>query len=123
VRLFFSFSYEGVKYPCALVHWFSCVGDWWDNTGMWIVKPDMSDDGETVVFIIHLDTIVWASHFLPVFGKECVSKTLLFTGTLDTFTRFYINKYADHHTFEIAFWYLFVGIWLASIGSSVRSLL
>jgi hypothetical protein len=27
VRLFFSFSYEGVKYPCALVHWFSCVGD------------------------------------------------------------------------------------------------
>jgi hypothetical protein len=63
----------------------------------------MSDDGETVVFIIHLDTIVQASHLLPVFGEECVSKTLSFTDTLDTFTRFYVNKYADHHTFEIAF--------------------
>jgi hypothetical protein len=24
VHLFFSFSHEGVKYPCALVHWFAC---------------------------------------------------------------------------------------------------
>jgi hypothetical protein len=70
---------------------------------MWTVEPDISDDGETVVFIIHLDTIVRASHLLLVFGKEHVSKALLFMDTLDIFTRFYINKYADHHTFEIAF--------------------
>jgi hypothetical protein len=70
---------------------------------MWTVEPDMSDDGETVVFIIYLNTIVRASHLLPVFGEECVSKTLSFTDTLDTFTRFYVNKYAAHHAFEIAF--------------------
>jgi hypothetical protein len=29
---------------------------------MWTVKPDMSDDGKTVALIIHLDTIVRASH-------------------------------------------------------------
>jgi hypothetical protein len=58
VHLFFLFSHEGVKYPCALVHWFLCVGDQWDNTGMWTVEPGMSDDSKTVVFIIHLDTIV-----------------------------------------------------------------
>jgi hypothetical protein len=103
MHLFFLFSHEGVKYPCALVHWFPRVGDRWDNTGMWTVKLDMSDDGETVVFIIHLGTVVQASHLLPVFGEECVSKTLSFTDTLDTFTRFYVNKYADHHAFEIAF--------------------
>ncbi|KAF8220424.1 hypothetical protein L208DRAFT_1333809 [Tricholoma matsutake] len=72
--------------------------------GMWTVEPDMSDDGETVeVSIIHLDTIVRASHLLPVFSEEHVYKTLSFTDTLDTFTRFYINKYADHQAFEIAF--------------------
>ena len=27
VRLFFSFSHNGVEYPCVLVHWFSRVGD------------------------------------------------------------------------------------------------
>jgi hypothetical protein len=103
MHLFFSFSHEGVEYPCALIHWFSRVGDRRGNTGMWIVEPDTSDDGETVVSIIHLDTIVRASHLLPVFGEERVSRTLSFTDTLDTLTRFYVNKYADHHAFEIAF--------------------
>ncbi|KAF8224092.1 hypothetical protein L208DRAFT_1122004, partial [Tricholoma matsutake] len=68
VHLFFSFSHEGVEYPCAIIHWFSCVGE-----------LDMSDDGETIqVSIIHLDTIVRASHLLPVFDEEHISKTLLF---------------------------------------------
>lgn len=101
VQLFFSFSYDGVEYPCALVHWFSCVGNSPDdNTGMWVVEPD---DDETPPSIIHLDTIVRATHLLPIFGSEHVSKTLSFTDTLDTFPRFYVNKYADHHAFEVAF--------------------
>jgi hypothetical protein len=58
VRLFFSFSHEGVEYPCALVHWFSRVGGLQENTGMWVVELDISDDGETIITIIHLDTIV-----------------------------------------------------------------
>jgi hypothetical protein len=104
VRLFFSFSHDNVEYPCALVHWFSRVGDIPDDhTGMWVVEPDITDDGEPITSIIHLDTIVRASHLLPVFGQGCVSKTLTFTNTLDTFARFYVNKYIDHHAFEIAF--------------------
>jgi hypothetical protein len=70
---------------------------------MWKVEPDISNDGKTISSIIHLDTVVRASHLLPVFDEGPVSKTLLFTDTLDTFTRFYVNKYADHHAFEIAF--------------------
>lgn len=104
VRLFFSFSYDGVEYPCALVRWFSRVGDLPDDhTGMWVVEPDTLDDGEPFMSIIHIDTIVRASHLLPVFGQGRVSRTLQFTDTLDTFTRFYVNKYIDHHAFEIAF--------------------
>lgn len=104
VRLFFSFSHDGVEYPCALVHWFSRVGDLPDDhTGMWIVKPDMLDDDEYLTAIIHLDTVVRASHLIPVFGSQRVSRTLSFTDTLDTYTSFYVNKYVDHHAFEIAF--------------------
>jgi hypothetical protein len=104
VRLFFSFSHDGVEYPCALVRWFSRVGDLPDDrTGMWVVEPDTSDDGKPFMSIIHLDTIVRASHLLPVFGQGHVSRTLQFTDTLDTYTRFYVNKYIDHHAFEIAF--------------------
>ncbi len=41
VLLFFSFAYDGVEYPCALVHWFKKHGQQPDTiTGMWIVKPD-----------------------------------------------------------------------------------
>jgi len=27
VWLFFSFTHEGVEYPCSLIHWFSHVGN------------------------------------------------------------------------------------------------
>ncbi|KAH9026128.1 hypothetical protein EDB85DRAFT_1869125, partial [Lactarius pseudohatsudake] len=106
VRLFFSFSFEGVHYPCALVNWFSCKDDSPDDsTGMWIVEPyARGGDGENPSSnIIHLDTILWMAHLLPVFGSEHVSWTLSCTDTLDTFSSFYVNKYVDHHAFEIAF--------------------
>lgn len=101
VRLFFSFSHDGVKYPCALVHWFSRVGDSPDDlTGMWVVYPD---DDESPPSVIHLDSIVRAAHLLPVFGPERISTTLSFTDTLDRFRRFYVNRFVDHHAFETVF--------------------
>lgn len=39
VRLFFSFRFCGKFYPCALVHWYSRIGDSPDeDTGMWRVR-------------------------------------------------------------------------------------
>jgi len=67
---------------------------------MWVVQRD--DEGSPPS-IIHLDSVVRAAHLLPVFGPERVSTTLSFTDTLDTFTRFYVNKFVDHHAFEIVF--------------------
>ena len=41
VFLFFSFTFQDVYYPCALVHWYSTVGSEPDeDTGLWVVKPD-----------------------------------------------------------------------------------
>lgn len=103
-RLFFSFSYNGTRYPCALVDWFSRVNDVPnDNTGMWVVEPSILDDDSKFTSIIHLDTIVRAAHLLPVFGQDRISRSLTPSDTLDEFSEFYVNKYADHHSFEIAF--------------------
>jgi len=105
VRLWFSFKHEGTYYPCALVHWYSRVGDSADKTtGMWVVKPDINpEDGTHFASVIHLNTIFRAAHLLPVYGDEFVATYLSFTQSLDAFNAYYVNKYIDHHAFEIAF--------------------
>ena len=101
--LFFLFSHNGIKYPCALVHWFSCTSELPnENTGMWVVKSDLGNDGMKHVSIIHFDTVVWAAYLLPAFWQEFVLYTLSFMDTLDTFDTFYVNKYIDHHVVKIA---------------------
>ena len=104
VCLFFSLTFQGVKYPCALVHWYSHVGQSADSDmGMWSVQPDVMDDGAPLAAIIHLDTIIRAAHLLPVFKEGLVPRDLTFSDTLDRFQLFYVNKFIDHHAFEISF--------------------
>ena len=67
-RLFFSVTMNHVKYPCALIHWYTIVGDSSDdNTGMWVVEPDILDNGQPWTSVIHLDTIEWLAHILPIY--------------------------------------------------------
>ena len=67
-HLFFSFTLDGVKYPCTLVHWFSHTGDVpSDATDMYTVEPKHSRNGQPVMSIIHLDAVFRAAHLLPVF--------------------------------------------------------
>ena len=66
--LFFSATMNHVKYPCALIHWHMIVGDSPDgNTGMWVVEPDILDNGQPQTVVIHLDTIVHLAHLLPIY--------------------------------------------------------
>jgi len=103
VKLFFSLKHEGIKYPCALIHWYSRMGDFPDeNTGMWVVQPDIRDDETQFASVVHLDTIFRAAHLLPVYGNKFVPSYLDFSQTLDAFHSYYVNKYIDHHAFEIA---------------------
>ena len=103
VRLFFSFRYYGITYPCALIHWFSRVGDAPDEgTGMWVVEPDFNDDRSPVISIIHLETIVRAAHLIGIYGEGFLPRGITMNNSLDSFNAFYVNKYVDHHAFEIA---------------------
>jgi hypothetical protein len=104
VFLFFSFSHRFTLYPCALVQWFSIIGDEPDEeTGLWMVEPEVHKDGQLYLAIIHLDTILRAAHLIPAYRtSDFVKRSLTMHDTLDEFKVFYVNKYVDHHAFEIA---------------------
>ncbi|KAI0739826.1 hypothetical protein C8Q80DRAFT_1222090 [Daedaleopsis nitida] len=96
VLVLFSFTYMERLYECALVSWYMPISDEPDpDTGMWIVAPEMEMCGWQkclVLNVISLDCIVRAGHLIGVSGRG-----------LDVFRTFYVNKYADHHAFEIAY--------------------
>jgi hypothetical protein len=104
ILLFFSFEFMNEFYPCALVRWFTCLHDEPDDdTGMWMVKPESDADGEPVVSVVHLDSIFRAAHLIPIYGESFIPHDLQPSPSLDAFQSFYVNKFIDHHAFEIAF--------------------
>jgi hypothetical protein len=103
VRQFFSFTARGKYYPAALVQWFHRSAEEPDKeTGMWIIERDQNPDGSFCFDIIHLDTIIRAAHLIGVFGEAFVPEDLPFNQSLDAFHSFYVNRFIDHHAFEIA---------------------
>jgi hypothetical protein len=101
IRLFFSFIYQGVEYPCALVDWFLKTDSEPDSdTRMYVVEPEMNGD-QRVQSVVHLDSILRGAHLVAVFGDQFVPIDLRHFHTLDAFRRFYVNKYVDAHAFEI----------------------
>lgn len=103
VLLLFSFPFQGITYPCAFVHWFSTIGEEPDeDTGMWMVQPALTEDGLPEVSVIHLDCVFRAAHLLPIYGETRIPDNVSLHNSLDAFVGFYVNKYADHHAFEIA---------------------
>ena len=103
VRLFFAIKFRDKTYPCALIHWMIRVGDEPDeDTGMWMVRPDSNADGSPHIAVVHLDCILRAAHLIGICGHEHLPKGLSFHNSLDAFRAFYVNKFVDHHAFEIA---------------------
>jgi hypothetical protein len=97
VLCFFGLQYRGKYFQCAVVQWFSYVTDSRDpDTGMYIVTPSTND-----VSIIHIDCIFRAAHLIPVYGNNFIPREITLHNSHNMFRAFYINKYADHHAFEI----------------------
>ena len=100
VLLLFSFYFRGQDYSCALVHWFTPVGDGPDDeTGMWIVRPEYEGNRRSRT-VIHLDCIARGAHLLPVFGSSFLPEEFHFSDSLHAFQGYYVSKHADHHVFE-----------------------
>jgi hypothetical protein len=104
VLIFFLFQFKGITYPCAFVCLFSTIGEEHDeDTGMWMVEPEMTDDGLPEVSVIHLDCIFRAAHLIPIYSETQIPNNVSHHNSLDAFAGFYVNKYADHHAFEIVY--------------------
>jgi hypothetical protein len=94
---------RGDYYPCTLVRWFTHVAEELEEVmGMWVVQPDTNTDESPAIGVIHLDLVLHVAHLLPVFGDDFMLLNLSPFHSLDTFETYYINKYIDYHTFELA---------------------
>jgi len=103
VLFFFSFTYAGDKYPVALVWWYlpfidSRCRD--RETGMWLVECKYCN-GKPHLAVVHVETIFCTVHLLPFFGMEPVSLDVTPDNSLDRFCVYYVNRFADHQSFEI----------------------
>lgn len=122
IKLFFSFKYLDQSIECVLVHWYETVGEAPDaDTGMWIVQPKYNvvastrnrrnraaapsgaPNKEPNIAIISAGTILRSAHLIPVYGDGFIPVGLQFSDSLDKFDKFFVNKYIDHHAYEIAF--------------------
>ena len=104
VYLFFRFSHDGVDYPCALVRWYSTSSEPDASTGLWVVQPELTRRGMRHMGVIHIDSIVRGAHLLPRFPSDTpVYREINYMNVLDVYTSFYVNRFIDHHAFEIAF--------------------
>ena len=72
------------------------------TTGMWKVEPEFDLEGEPLYAIIHLDTMIRAAHLIGE-PNGPIPANITHITALDTFDPFYVNKYIDHHAYEITF--------------------
>ncbi|KAG2739040.1 hypothetical protein P692DRAFT_201842704 [Suillus brevipes Sb2] len=92
---------RGGFYPCAVVRWFNRVGNAPDDEmGLWMVEPS-SINGHAHFAVTHVESIFRSAHLIPVYGIEPLPPAIKSHHVLDIFTLFYVNRYADHHAFEI----------------------
>ena len=103
IFLFFTFVHKNSLYPCALIQWYSFISNERDeDTGMWMVEPDIQSDGSRLLAVVHIDTIYRAAHLMPAYcTAQFIDRSLGMHDSLDSFSLFYINKFADHNAFEI----------------------
>jgi len=102
LRLLFSFEFEEVKHCAALVQWFTFVDESPDkDTGMWIVERKVRADGLPHVGFISTKDILRNCHLIPVYGTIKVPLKISAQDSLVAFKTYYLNRYIDHHAFEI----------------------
>jgi len=71
---------------------------------MWVVRTGYHSRNLRNIAVIHIDAIYRAAHLIPIYAAQNIDSSELGPHrSYDMFRSFYVNKYADHHAFEIAF--------------------
>jgi hypothetical protein len=104
VSHFLSFRFHRTRYPCAIVRWFIQIGEEpCPDTGMWRVAPEIDDTGNRTTSIIHLDSALRGAHLIGLYGDQFLPRDFEFSDALEAFNAYFVNKFADHNSNEIAF--------------------
>ena len=103
VCLLFFFKYSNDKtYECALVDWYNHLPEPDADNSMWMAKPNILTNGSPSTAVIHIDTILCCTHLIPVYdSSRPVPCAIKYSDSLDSFDIHYVNKYADHHMYEV----------------------
>lgn len=68
------------------MEWFERITDTSEEeTGMWLVQPELTLHNTRHASVIHLDTVLRGAHLLPYFGDKFVPIELHYSTTLDNF--------------------------------------
>ena len=102
LHLLFSFMKSNTRHDVALIQWYSYIGDLPDeDTEMWVVKKEKRSDGLPVIDFIYIDAIVRSCQLLPVYRRGMIPHQVNHMTSLNCFQAYYVNKFADHHSFEL----------------------
>ena len=102
LHILFSFMKSNTRHDVALIQWYSYIGDSPDeDMGMWVVEKEKRNDGLPIINLIYIDAIVRSCHLLPIYGRGMVPRQVTHMTSLDCFQAYYVNKFADHHSFEL----------------------
>ena len=74
-----------------------------EDTGMWVVQPDLDVNGQHALEVVHVHSILCGAHLIPIYRWNQLPLDTHYADSLDTFQAYYVNKYIDHHAFEITF--------------------
>ena len=97
--VFYPFEYRCKNISCVLINWF-VHGDGCDpDTEMWTVRQGFDHHGEPTLEVIHLDSIAWVAHLLPIYG-QCIPEDFDYHTMLNTYSLLFVNHYIDHHAHE-----------------------
>ncbi|EIW75493.1 hypothetical protein CONPUDRAFT_65748 [Coniophora puteana RWD-64-598 SS2] len=69
---------------------------------MYMVQPKFNSDSSRRVDVVHIDSLVRAAHLIPHFGTGHVPEEMHCYDSYDSYDSFYLNRFVDHHAFEIA---------------------
>ncbi|KAG0702195.1 hypothetical protein DFH29DRAFT_1047447 [Suillus ampliporus] len=93
---------DGEISPYGLIYWFELIANASDlDTGMWMVHPSLHA-GSRELSVIRVNTIICACHLLSIFDADFAPENTTPHNVLDSWAGFYVNKFVDHYSFEIA---------------------
>ncbi|KAH9976470.1 hypothetical protein BJV74DRAFT_781825, partial [Russula compacta] len=58
-------------------------------------------DGQHLIQVIHLDTILHGTHLLPCYGEGFLPEEMTHNNALDAWDIYFVNQFIDYHAHKL----------------------